>query len=86
MEKEMGLHEKERVGDEDGGAQDSKIAESDQTAGEIDEKGDATTTTATTTTEPELEYISGVRLFLVITATTLVVFLMMLDMSIIVTV
>jgi hypothetical protein len=62
-----------------------------------DKKAPTTTTTRTTTTtedgnaesgnaQPEHEYISGFRLFLVITAVTLVVFLMMLDMSIIVTV
>jgi hypothetical protein len=44
------------------------------------------TTTANSDTETEHEYISGFKLFLVITAVTLVVFLMMLDMSIIVTV
>jgi hypothetical protein len=35
---------------------------------------------------PEHEYITGVKLLLVITSVTLVAFLMMLDMSIIVTV
>ena len=52
---------------------------------------DKTALTTTTTTENndeefEHEYISGFKLFLVITAVTLVFFLMMLDMSIIVTV
>jgi hypothetical protein len=52
---------------------------------------DKTAPTTTTTTENhdeefDHEYISGLKLFLVITAVTLVFFLMMLDMSIIVTV
>jgi hypothetical protein len=48
-----------------------------------------TLNTSTPTTEAEQAeygYIKGFKLFLVITAVTLVVFLMMLDMSIIVTV
>lgn len=42
--------------------------------------------TESTNTEPEHEYVAGLKLFLVISAITLVIFLMMLDMSIIVTV
>jgi hypothetical protein len=45
-----------------------------------------TTTTEKSDVDVEPEYVSGVKLFLVITAVTLVVFLMLLDMSIIVTV
>jgi hypothetical protein len=53
------------------------------------EKTDPTITTLSTddgVPEVEHEYIRGLKLVLVITAVTLVVFLMMLDMSIIVTV
>jgi hypothetical protein len=42
--------------------------------------------TVTADEVPEHEYITGVKLWLVLAAVTLVVFLMMLDMSIIVTV
>jgi hypothetical protein len=42
--------------------------------------------TVTTDEVPEHEYITGAKLWLVLAAVTLVVFLMMLDMSIIVTV
>lgn len=59
----------------------------------IAEKSTPPTTTTTEArtaepdnTEPEHEYIAGFKLFLVISAISLVVFLMLLDMSIIVTV
>jgi hypothetical protein len=45
-----------------------------------------TSTPTTEAEQAEYGYIKGFKLFLVITAVTLVVFLMMLDMSIIVTV
>lgn len=50
------------------------------------EKALNTSTPTTEAEQAEYGYIKGFKLFLVITAVTLVVFLMMLDMSIIVTV
>lgn len=87
MEKEMGLHGEEKIG-EDGNIPEKAPADNQtaDTTADIDSKDVTTTTTTTTTTAEPDEYISGIKLFLVIAAITLVVFLMMLDMSIIVTV
>ncbi len=51
-----------------------------------EEKPSEASTTTATVAEPEYEYITGIKLFLVIASVTLVAFIMMLDMSIIVTV
>lgn len=69
-------------------------ADSDQNLAEIEppptvEKApldDGTATATAKAAEPEYEYITGVKLLLVMASVTLVAFLMMLDMSIIVTV
>ena len=75
------------LGRPQGAAPSKDIAEKAEDASSNDKTAPTTTTTTENHDEEfDHEYISGFKLFLVMTAVTLVFFLMMLDMSIIVTV